>query len=242
MTAATRWAFGRSAKSAWSRRLLFNGRSLTDTESTQRELFSSSVFTTARTCWFSDRKWSKRRSPRSYFRAVFLRLSSWDSTKRPVWGGRTACFHGRAAVTSFSWLTHFLFTATLTCCLREEILSCVRMFKFPVRGVIRSWHDMLSYQQVSQSLESAGQSHVLQFWPELSEEDRDSFLQELSQLDLKGLRDHCAGAAEAAASPTASLDQNIEPVPPEFIGSVRKSDRNLLAQWENEGESQWCSF
>ncbi|KAM3600280.1 uncharacterized protein V6R79_020758 [Siganus canaliculatus] len=82
---------------------------------------------------------------------------------------------------------------------------------------------MLSFKQVEQGLESAGQSHILQFWSELSEEERQSFLQELSLLDLKGLKDHCEGAARAAASPLASLDQHMEPVPPEFIGSVRKS-------------------
>ncbi|XP_078127984.1 UDP-N-acetylhexosamine pyrophosphorylase-like protein 1 isoform X3 [Sander vitreus] len=94
---------------------------------------------------------------------------------------------------------------------------------------------MLSLEQVKQSLESAGQSHVLQFWPELCEVERDSFLQELSQLDLKGLKDHCEGAARSAASPSASLDQHIEPVPPESIGSVRKSNKDSLAEWENEG-------
>lgn len=94
---------------------------------------------------------------------------------------------------------------------------------------------MLSLEQVKQSLESAGQSHVLQFWSELCEVERDSFLQELSQLDLKGLKDHCEGAARAAASASASLDQHIEPIPPESIGSVRTSDKEALAVWENEG-------
>lgn len=103
---------------------------------------------------------------------------------------------------------------------------------------------MLSLKQVEQSLESAGQSHILQFWPELCEEERDRFLQELSQLDLKRLKDHCEGAARAAASQSASLDQHMEPVPPEFIGSVKKSDKKYLAEWENEGECQqhWCRF
>nr|XP_046230835.1 UDP-N-acetylhexosamine pyrophosphorylase-like protein 1 [Scatophagus argus] len=94
---------------------------------------------------------------------------------------------------------------------------------------------MLSLEQVKQSLESAGQSHILQFWSELCEGERDSFLRELSQLDLKRLKEHCEGAARAAAAPSASLDQHIEPVPPEFIGSVRKSDKSALEKWENEG-------
>lgn len=94
---------------------------------------------------------------------------------------------------------------------------------------------MLSLEQVKRSLESAGQAHVLQFWPELSEEQRDAFLRELAQLDLKGLKEHCEGAAKAAAAPPDSLDQHIEPIPPEFIGSVRKSGRDSLAEWENRG-------
>lgn len=95
---------------------------------------------------------------------------------------------------------------------------------------------MLSYEEVQQELEAAGQSHVLQFWSELSEEEKQSFLQELSQLDLKGLKNHCEGAQRAAESPPESLDQLIEPVPAGSIGSVRKSDGESLTEWENEGE------
>lgn len=96
---------------------------------------------------------------------------------------------------------------------------------------------MLSVDQVRRSLDGAGQSHVLQFWSELSEQERDSFLLELSQLDLDGLRGHCEGAARAAAGPPASLDRDLEPVPPQVIGSVRKSDPSCLSAWEDEGES-----
>lgn len=97
---------------------------------------------------------------------------------------------------------------------------------------------MLSLEQVRQGLANAGQSHVLQFWPELSEEERDTFLKELSQLDMDGLKYHCEGPERAASSWPDELDENMEPVPPEFIGSVKKSDRGALAEWENEGECQ----
>ncbi|XP_068429512.1 UDP-N-acetylhexosamine pyrophosphorylase-like protein 1 [Clinocottus analis] len=94
---------------------------------------------------------------------------------------------------------------------------------------------MPSLEQVRGRLEAAGQAHALQFWPELSEAERRGFLQELAQLDLQGLREHCEGAARAAASPAPSLDPHMEPVPPESIGSVRKSDEDSLAEWESEG-------
>uniref|UniRef100_A0A6Q2Z1N2 UDP-N-acetylglucosamine pyrophosphorylase 1 like 1 n=1 Tax=Esox lucius TaxID=8010 RepID=A0A6Q2Z1N2_ESOLU len=88
--------------------------------------------------------------------------------------------------------------------------------------------------------QDAGQSHILQFWTELSEGDKSSFLVELSQLDLHELREHCERAAESAANvqSASAADQQIEPVPSEFIGSIRKSDQTTLTCWENEGYLQ----
>lgn len=97
---------------------------------------------------------------------------------------------------------------------------------------------MLSLEQVKQGLESAGQSHVLQFWSELCETERERFLQQLSQLDLGGLREHCEEAVKAAGSQSPRQHQNLEPIPPESIGSVRKSDKGSLDEWENEGKSK----
>lgn len=85
-------------------------------------------------------------------------------------------------------------------------------------------------------MDSAGQAHVLQFWPELCEQDRDRLLQELSLLHLDGLEEHCAAAAKAADSPPACLDQHIEPFPPGSRGSVTKSDPECLREWERLGE------
>lgn len=105
---------------------------------------------------------------------------------------------------------------------------------------------MLSLEQVKQGLESAGQSHVLQFWSELCETERDRFLQQLSQLDFEGLKGHCEEAAKAVGSQSPRQHQHLEPIPPESIGSVRKSDKGSLDEWENEGKKVFvqknCSF
>ncbi|KAJ7988223.1 hypothetical protein DPEC_G00321370 [Dallia pectoralis] len=99
---------------------------------------------------------------------------------------------------------------------------------------------MLSIEEVTATLEHAGQSHVLQFWGELSEGEKSSFLRELSQLDLHELREHCARAAESAATvhSASAASQHLEPVPSEFIGSVRRSNQTTLNCWENEGYLQ----
>jgi len=100
---------------------------------------------------------------------------------------------------------------------------------------------MRSLEEVRSLLGRAGQSHVLHFWSELSEEERRAFLSELSQLDLNALQRHCEAAAAAAASspqPPAAEQHPIEPVPADLVGSVLKSDAATLVDWENEGMFQ----
>lgn len=97
---------------------------------------------------------------------------------------------------------------------------------------------MLSFEEAKARLETAGQSHVLQFWAELSAEESNTLLEEISQLQPEELLEHCRAAAEAASrhsSADCRLDARMKPVPPEFIGSVRKSDKETLQMWGDEG-------
>lgn len=91
-------------------------------------------------------------------------------------------------------------------------------------------------ERVRRCLEAAGQAHVLRFWPELGEQERERFLQELALLHLEGLQEHCAAAAEAAASPPARLDPLIQPFPPECIGGATRSGPERVREWEQLGE------
>uniref|UniRef100_A0A671TAD1 Uncharacterized protein n=1 Tax=Sinocyclocheilus anshuiensis TaxID=1608454 RepID=A0A671TAD1_9TELE len=97
---------------------------------------------------------------------------------------------------------------------------------------------MLSFEAAKARLETAGQSHVLQFWSELSAEESSALLEEISLLKPEELLEHCRAAVEAASrhsSADGRLDARMEPVPPEFIGSVRKSDEERLKMWGDEG-------
>lgn len=96
-------------------------------------------------------------------------------------------------------------------------------------------------EEIRCGLEAAGQSHVLRFWSELTEGERETFLQELALLDLEALHKHCEAArtsAEAAAT-DSRLDRvlDMEPIPSQSIGGVRKSDSCALAEWEDQGSN-----
>ncbi|XP_061459838.1 UDP-N-acetylhexosamine pyrophosphorylase-like protein 1 isoform X2 [Rhineura floridana] len=97
-------------------------------------------------------------------------------------------------------------------------------------------------EEIRALLERAGQSHLLRFWGELGQAQRDALLEELALLDAEELGAHCRRAAEACAREQGPcperLDGRMEPIPPEFLGSVRRSDRGTLERWEAEGLHQ----
>nr|XP_028571142.1 UDP-N-acetylhexosamine pyrophosphorylase-like protein 1 [Podarcis muralis] len=94
-------------------------------------------------------------------------------------------------------------------------------------------------EEIRAWLERAGQSHLLRFWGELDPAQRDSLLESLAKLDAEELGEHCRRAAEACAREEEPRQERqgcrIEPVPPEFFGSVCRSDPRTLEQWEEEG-------
>lgn len=107
------------------------------------------------------------------------------------------------------------------------------------------WGKMISFEEAQARLESVGQSHVLQFWAELSEDERTALLEEISQLEPKELLEHCRAAVAAASRHSTAdvrLDARMEPVAPEFIGSVRKSDKETLQMWNDEGKPATNDF
>ncbi|KAM3911267.1 UDP-N-acetylhexosamine pyrophosphorylase-like protein 1 [Leptodactylus fuscus] len=95
--------------------------------------------------------------------------------------------------------------------------------------------------EIRRRLQGAGQEQLLSFWDELSPGERDSLLGELRLLDGAELQEHCRRALDAYVRESSSpqrLDHRMSPVPPEFLGSVRKSAPEELEAWEEEGYRQ----
>nr|XP_056716458.1 UDP-N-acetylhexosamine pyrophosphorylase-like protein 1 [Euleptes europaea] len=100
-----------------------------------------------------------------------------------------------------------------------------------------------SEEELRARLERSGQAHLLRFWGELGAARRDSLRATLAQLDARELGRHCQRAAEASAREQGGpgpggLRGNWEPIPAQFLGSVRRSDGAALERWEEEGLRQ----
>ncbi|MEQ2292083.1 UDP-N-acetylglucosamine pyrophosphorylase [Ameca splendens] len=88
---------------------------------------------------------------------------------------------------------------------------------------------------LAQKLAEAGQSHLLQFWNELSREDQRDLIQELQGIDFQEINGFFKNAMETSSSTRhEKMDGRMEPVPREVIGSVTR-DRERLKEWEVKG-------
>lgn len=86
-----------------------------------------------------------------------------------------------------------------------------------------------------QRLTEAGQFHLLHFWDELSPEAQAEMSVELESMDFKEINGFFKSAMELSGhSQQETVDNRMEPVPREVLGSVTR-DRELLSDWEEEG-------
>lgn len=90
--------------------------------------------------------------------------------------------------------------------------------------------------ELAQRLADAGQSHLLQFWAELSPEKQGDLIHELQQMDFQEINRFFKTATETSSSSKhEKMDARMEPVPREVLGSVTR-DRECLKDWEQAGE------
>lgn len=90
---------------------------------------------------------------------------------------------------------------------------------------------------LEQKLAEAGQSHLLQFWKELSPKEQQSLFQELQGLDFQEINGFFKNAMETSSnSKHEKMDGRMEPVPRDVLGSVTR-DRESLKDWEVKGQS-----
>uniref|UniRef100_A0A3Q1BIZ8 UDP-N-acetylhexosamine pyrophosphorylase n=1 Tax=Amphiprion ocellaris TaxID=80972 RepID=A0A3Q1BIZ8_AMPOC len=88
---------------------------------------------------------------------------------------------------------------------------------------------------LKQRLAEAGQSHLLQFWSELSPEEQASLILNLQGMDFQEINGFFKNAMEmSSSSKHEKMDARMEPVPREVLGSVTR-DRELLKDWELAG-------
>lgn len=94
--------------------------------------------------------------------------------------------------------------------------------------------------KLAKKLAEADQSHLLQFWDELSPEEQDTLLLDTLGMDFQEINSFFRSAMETSScSKQEKMDTRMEPVPRDVLGSVTK-DRERLKSWEHIGGLPPC--
>ena len=86
-----------------------------------------------------------------------------------------------------------------------------------------------------------GQEHLLQHWDSLSSTEQQSLYKDLTNVNFKRLAGYFAKCQSSLTRAGAKVDNSMEPLPEEYVGSVRRTDAQTLAAYEAEGLClQYC--
>lgn len=89
---------------------------------------------------------------------------------------------------------------------------------------------------LAQKLADADQSHLLQFWNELSSAEQEDLILNLQGMDFQEINSFFKNAMmTSSSSKHEKMDTRMEPVPREVLGSVTR-DKESLKAWEQTGE------
>jgi len=94
---------------------------------------------------------------------------------------------------------------------------------------------MSEFETFSEELGKFSQSHILQFWNELTEEQKTILCDEIKEVNVAEVCSYFQEGMKTLNRDQSKLDDRMEPIPPELYGGVRRSTREELMSYEDEG-------
>lgn len=94
---------------------------------------------------------------------------------------------------------------------------------------------MTEFYSIKENLTKYGQEHLLQYWDELNEKERQLLIGDIEQLNLDEVNEFFKCATSSLENGSAKLDDKMEPVPDDNFLSVNREDRQQLDFYNREG-------
>ncbi|XP_076633707.1 UDP-N-acetylglucosamine pyrophosphorylase mmy [Colletes latitarsis] len=91
-------------------------------------------------------------------------------------------------------------------------------------------------ESLRKSLTDCGQEHLLRFWDQLSEDERNELCKDILELDLVEVTSYYQKAiCTSSCMLTNTLDDKVSPIPKENIASVKTTNKDRLKMYEKLG-------
>ena len=94
-------------------------------------------------------------------------------------------------------------------------------------------------ESLNQQLIQYNQLHLIQFWDQLNDIERQQLYSELSHLDLNYITQCFQSCCDELNTVATSIDDQLEPLPSSVVGSVVRTDSKTLQEYEDIGRHAW---
>lgn len=94
----------------------------------------------------------------------------------------------------------------------------------------------IDFEQLKEKLTRYGQEHLLRFWEELNEEEKNNLVADINDLDLEELQQFFKRATASLEEDSKKLDDRLKPVLETTFMSTQRTSREQLNIYELEGK------
>lgn len=97
---------------------------------------------------------------------------------------------------------------------------------------------MTIFEKLRDHLATYGQEHLVQFWDELTDDERRELQEDINEFDLEEVHTIFRRAIAGLQDASEKLDDQLQPMPESLCMSVKRTDPTLLREYESEGLRQ----
>lgn len=101
----------------------------------------------------------------------------------------------------------------------------------------------MDLHSLKEELEAYGQSHLLQFWDALTDDQKQKLYKDLKSIDFAEVTKIFAQSAHPQENDGVAIDQDLlEPLPEDVHESVTRSSEEVLRDYRQEGKDTFLIF
>ena len=95
----------------------------------------------------------------------------------------------------------------------------------------------MDINSLKKQLQNNGQGHLLQFWDKLTEEDQKLLYNDVTSIDIPEVNKFFKACKADLNSGSEKVDDSLQPIPHDSLGSVTRAGAETLDRYNNLGES-----
>lgn len=97
---------------------------------------------------------------------------------------------------------------------------------------------MIAIETLRKHLEKYGQEHLIKFWDEIDDDQRQQLKQEIDELNFSELQSFFERVKESESENAEKLDDKLRPIEESLFLSIARTTPDLIKQYETEGLKQ----